>query len=66
MRLLRERGSKPMVTIDPRWLTRLILGKDMTVENENIIRSWAKQRVPELCIVRAYFDELHQKLLLRT
>ena len=65
VRLLRERGSKPMVTIDPRWLTRLILGKDMTVENENIIRSWAKQRVPELSIVRAYFDELHQKLLLR-
>ncbi len=33
VRLLRERGSKPTVKINPHWLTRVILGKNMTEEN---------------------------------
>lgn len=65
VRLIRERNSKPTVNVDPRWLTRIIIGKDMTEENEGLVRSWAKQRVPQLCVARAYFDELDQRLTLK-
>ena len=62
VRLLRERNSKPTVKIDPKWLKRIILGKDMTDDDEKTIRAWAKQRQPELLVVRAYFDELQHEL----
>jgi hypothetical protein len=65
VRVIRARGSEPLVKIEPQWLTRIILGKDMTSANENQIREWATQRQPTLLVVRAYFDELHQELRLR-
>jgi hypothetical protein len=65
VRLIRARGSGPQVKIDPRWLTRIILGKNMLPENQKQIREWAKQRQPELAVVHAYFDDLHQELRLR-
>ena len=44
VRLIGARLTEPQVTINPRWLTRIILGKDMSPENQQQIRLWAKQR----------------------
>jgi len=65
VRLIRARGSGPLVKIEPQWLTRIILGKNMSPANQKQIREWAKQRNPELLVVNAYFDELHQEIRLR-
>ena len=65
VRLIRARGSASLVSIDPRWLTRIILGKSMSPENQQQIREWAKQRDLELLVVNAYFDELHQEIRLK-
>ena len=65
VRLIRARGSGPLVSIDARWLTRIILGKNMSPENQKQIREWAKQRDPELLVFNAYFDELYQEIRLR-
>jgi Protein of unknown function (DUF2971) len=64
VRLIRARGSGPQVMIQPQWLTRFILGKDMSSENKKQIREWAQQRQPELVVVQASFDGLHQELRL--
>lgn len=65
IRLLGIPGTKPLVRIEPQWLTRIILGKNMSPENQQQIRVWAKQRDPELLVVSAYFDELHQEIRLK-
>jgi hypothetical protein len=65
VRLISVRGSGPLVKIEPQWLTRIILGKNMSPENQKQIREWAKQRDPELLVVNAYFDELHQEIRLK-
>jgi hypothetical protein len=64
VRILLVRGSNPIVPIDPGWLTRLILGKDMSDAHRKLIRDWAKQREPELAVVNACYDEVHQTLKL--
>jgi hypothetical protein len=65
VRLIRARGSGPKVRIEPTWLTRLILGKDMSEDDQRQIREWAKQRKPDLSVVHAYFDALDQKIRLK-
>jgi hypothetical protein len=65
VRLILPRGKGSTVKIDPRWLTRIILGMKMSPENEVQIRQWAKQCEPDLLVVRAHLDQLHQELLLR-
>jgi hypothetical protein len=65
VRLIRARGSGPRVMIQPQWLTRIILGKNMPPENQKQIRESAKRRDPELLVVNAYFDELHQEIRLK-
>jgi hypothetical protein len=65
VRLIRARGSQPGVKIEPQWLTRIILGKDMLPDNRKQIREWAKLRQPELVVVQAFFDDFHQALLLK-
>jgi hypothetical protein len=65
VRFLLRRGSNPVVKIEPRWSTRLILGKDVSDTHQQNIREWAKQRNPELAVVNAYFDELHHVIALR-
>ncbi len=57
-------GSDSRRKIDPRWLTRLILGMKISEAHEKMIREWARQRSPELVVVKAYFDELPQRLRL--
>lgn len=65
VRLISARGSGPLVKILPQWLTRIILGRNMSAENQRQIREWATQRDPELVVVKAYFDELHQQICLK-
>lgn len=65
VRLVGIPGTQPFVKIEPQWLTRMILGKDVSPENEEQIRGWAKQRTPTLVVVNAYFDELDQEIRLR-
>ena len=61
--LPRDKGGK--VKIDPRWLTRLILGKDMSEADQKSIREWAKQRQPELDVVSAYYDPVNRAIRLK-
>jgi len=51
VRLVRTPDGSSKVGIDPRWLTRLILGTHMLDANRKSIREWAKQREPELAVV---------------
>jgi Protein of unknown function (DUF2971) len=62
--LPRNKGSK--VKIDPHWLTRIILGKNMFEENRSIIQKWAEERQPRLEVTTAYYDEPEQVLRLRS
>jgi len=64
VRLIRARGSGPQVKIEARWLTRIILGKNMSPEHQAQIRDWTKLRQPELAVVQAFFDDLYQELRL--
>jgi len=66
VRLVLPRGRGRKVKINPRWLTRLILGKDMADTHRKIIRELAKQREPELTVLSAYYDQLDQVLRLST
>jgi hypothetical protein len=65
VRLVLPRRKEFKVKIDPRWLTRLILGKDMSQHHQQTIRGWAKQRTPELAVVNAYYDAVDQRLRLK-
>jgi hypothetical protein len=60
--LPRKSGSK--VKLDADWLRRLILGGNISKENEESIRSWARQRVPSLAVVKARYDGVEQALVL--
>ena len=64
VRLVAIRGQSPKVKIDPHWLNRIILGWQMSAENQQTIREWAKQRVPELIVANAYYDEADQTIKL--
>ena len=65
VRLIRARGSGPETKIEPQWLTRIILGKNMSPDHRTQIREWAEQRQPKLAVVQAYFDEFRQELRMR-
>jgi hypothetical protein len=64
VRVLVIRGGSETVKFDPRLLTRIILGRKVIPEREALIRGWAKEREPELVVVKARLDALSQKLLL--
>jgi hypothetical protein len=65
VRLVLPRNKGTTVRLaDPRWLTKIIIGMHMTADNERQIRDWAKQREPEVKVVRAYMDRVHQVLRL--
>lgn len=44
------------VTIDPAWLNRLIVGKNMLMVHEEQMRAWSHERKPPLVIVKAEYD----------
>lgn len=65
VRLIRARDSAAIVTIQPEWLTRIILGEKTIPEHRAQIREWAKSRQPKLVVVEAFFDSLHQEIRLK-
>jgi len=65
VRLIGLPGTPEITKIDPRWLSRIILGKDMAKDQQKQIRELAEQREPQLEVVHAHFDDLHQELRLR-
>lgn len=60
--LLVPRASAHEVTIDPRCLTRIMLGWKMPEDDRNQIREWAIQRQPELTVVTASWDNFENVL----
>jgi hypothetical protein len=64
VRLVLPRGKGSKVKIDPRWLKRLILGKSVPEQNEQVIRALARQRAPDLAVVKARYDSVEQKIKL--
>ena len=64
VRIFTLRGSPSLVTFDPKLLTRIILGKDMTKADRTKIREWAQKRSPELVIACAEYDEFEQRLVI--
>lgn len=65
VRLVVPRGKGSKVKFDPRWLKRLILGKDMSEADRALIREWVKQREPELAVVNAYSDPVTRSIQLK-
>jgi hypothetical protein len=64
VRVIAMPGAPGFVEIDPRFLTRIILGRTMTSQDRQQVRGWAKQRQPRLTVVQAEFDSLTQGLRL--
>jgi len=65
VRLVLPRGMGSKVIINPRWLNRLILGKNISDSQEQVIRAWARQRSPELAVVKAFYDSVEQTIKLK-
>ena len=63
--VLNRKDGRKKVKIDPRWLTRIILGKQMSDDDRKQILEWAKQRDPELTVVDAYYDPTQRAIKLR-
>jgi len=64
IRLVLPRGKGTKFKIEPQWFTRLILGKNVSEENERVIRAFARQRDPQLTVVRAHYDTVQQQVVL--
>jgi hypothetical protein len=62
VRIILPRSQGTKIRIDPRWLKRIILGWHMSENNQTMIREWAKQRLPELTVVNAEYDEVDQAM----
>jgi hypothetical protein len=54
------------VVIDPKWLTRIILGKDIVESHRKLILEWARERRPALEVMSVMYDSFQQKLILET
>lgn len=65
VRLVLPRGKGSRVKIDPHWLARLIVGKDMSPADQDLIRKWASLRRPELVVVTAYYDPVNREIRIR-
>jgi hypothetical protein len=63
--VLPRNDGRIKVGFNPIWLTRIILGRAMSEENQNTIRLWAKERKPELPVVRTYYDATLHAINLR-
>ncbi len=63
--VLGRKDGRKKVKFDPRWLIRIILGKQMSDEHRKQIRGWAKEREPELTVVDACYDPTHRAIKLR-
>jgi hypothetical protein len=63
--VLPRTDGRQKVHFDPNWLTRIILGKSMSDENQKSIRAWAKERKPELQVTNTYYDPVTRSIRLR-
>ena len=63
--VLPRKDGRIKVKFNPAWLTRIILGKAMSEENNNTIRLWAKERKPELAVATTYYDASQRAIKLR-
>jgi len=64
IRIVAPTLDEPVVHIDPAWLTRGILGKDMRPKHRDFIREWASRRKPPLLVVQAQYDAVEHSLKL--
>jgi hypothetical protein len=66
IRLVRPRTKHnvPGVIIRPDWLTRIILGRNISHENERQICAWTLERHPALTMAKARYDPVVQRLVL--
>lgn len=66
VRLVRARTKHnvPGVIIEPEWLTRIILGRNISQESERQIRAWSLERRPALNVVKSRYDPVAQRLVL--
>lgn len=62
IRIHLSRHTPHEVDIDPRVLTRIILGWQMPEVDRTLIRQWAKQRNPELSVATASWNEYERRL----
>jgi hypothetical protein len=65
VRLVLARGQGSKVKIDPRWMSRLILGRNISEEYEQTIRTWARERSRQLPVVKAFYDSVEQTIKLK-
>jgi hypothetical protein len=65
VRLVTPPVNDPMVNFNPAWLTRIILGMNMSEAHRSLVCEWAEQRRPKLTVVSAYYDQLTQMLGLK-
>lgn len=63
--VLSRKDGRTKVRIDPAWLTKIILGREMSAENEAQIREWAKKRKPELTVAKASYDAVSRSIKIR-
>ena len=63
--VLARNDGRTKVRFNPYWLTRIILGKEMSEVDKEQIREWAKQRDPELTVADAYYDAALRAIKLR-
>lgn len=56
--------ASPFIKLDPSWLTRIILGKEMKPDHRRQICEWARLRTPPLVVAQATYDTLEQTLRL--
>jgi len=62
--VLSRNDGRSKVRFDPKWLTRIILGKNMSEEHKSQVREWAKERRPELNVVNAIYDAVQRTIKL--
>jgi hypothetical protein len=62
--VLPRKDGRSKIPFNPIWLTRIILGKAMTLENQITIRLWARERKPELSVVNTYYDATQRAIRL--
>ncbi|MEP7309161.1 MAG: DUF2971 domain-containing protein [Acidobacteriota bacterium] len=61
--VLPKHSGGPVLQIDPRLMSRVILGKDMLSTNAEQVRTWAATRVPPVPVVTARWNPLDLTLI---
>jgi len=62
--VLPRRLGGPVFRLDPRLLSRVILGKDMSAHDVERVRQWSAARVPPACVVSTRWDPFDLRLVI--